>query len=934
VDPGSNVVDDGLAKVKNHIITKKKSFTQGTDPIVLPSTQRVQTDGWGDDDLDSAIDEIKVEDMGIEKEPFESQRNMINSSLQPNGTSEPKRNVDSYDRSSPTFLQRIASTSPRTSPVKSHQPIYNSMSASIAKTNSPILTSLTSPVKSSEFGSIPVSIANINNVSKTSERNFQSPQNEKVVSPTSSQTMVHARPPLSHSSNGIGVNRHGGKALSVEKELMLTSPVGFHHSNGVTNNAKPIKSPIVPEQSPTPSTAFLNKRNSSPKLLVSPKTNPGILDQPKFPLDDAYERKGFNDANMSRPLSLDESRSTSPPRNVGKNGDIFGNESVQVEQEWNITGGDTQEHSNLNAFDAIQQPFSPKKVSDTWNWQESREAAEYNQSWNQETLASELGPFTGYDESSQQKYVNQNQSIFNHENYPQEDNYNQNEHFQIGQENEQETMAYHQGEEYVRNLSAEDGYNQSEAVQQEFTHQQFESVQQQKQSDEQYQDLQDYAIESHGNSYHGQNYNQYQYDEQHISEDQAQQYPQNGYFYPETASERQNLIAPQESQEGWNQQTDFTPITQQTSSHNQKDFTLHNFQYSQSEVWNQNEAEQHSLQKRTNSPPHTHVNSVSMERTDFAQSNGQYFHNFTGLGQQENGQHAETSFQHEYQYQDSQSQYQNYQDQNSFNSGYQEQVYQEHQYQDESFRNQYYPYENQNQGHVYYEDPSLYEQHYQQTGQSYEQEHNLPLIERDPNPTSNGLYSADTFAPNNQAGETVVHQPDQHDGTNMQYDAQYQDYYQNQYEENYGYQPQQAPDYQAYDQGQLALHGNLHSSSSDPLGRDRGYSVFAFGFGGELIITYPKRQTLYQTTNNPSLNSIEKVYPGPLIFQKIEKVLFPQVIEECTDAFGKGPVCVDSKPNSQTLLVAIDDLIEKFQNRNEHVLLIMTYFKKVVLVDK
>ncbi|KAI8905145.1 Sec23-binding domain of Sec16-domain-containing protein [Gorgonomyces haynaldii] len=68
----------------------------------------------------------------------------------------------------------------------------------------------------------------------------------------------------------------------------------------------------------------------------------------------------------------------------------------------------------------------------------------------------------------------------------------------------------------------------------------------------------------------------------------------------------------------------------------------------------------------------------------------------------------------------------------------------------------------------------------------------------------------------------------------------------------------------------------------DPLGRDYGHSVAVFGFGGQMLLIRPIRQTVYVTGQNGTPVSYEKSYPGQVQLTSTSLLVHKQVLEQAS----------------------------------------------------
>jgi hypothetical protein len=122
--------------------------------------------------------------------------------------------------------------------------------------------------------------------------------------------------------------------------------------------------------------------------------------------------------------------------------------------------------------------------------------------------------------------------------------------------------------------------------------------------------------------------------------------------------------------------------------------------------------------------------------------------------------------------------------------------------------------------------------------------------------------------------------------------------------------------------------------SLDMLGRDKGHPVFSFVFGGRLLTSMPKKQTLYSTGQDNTTQSTIKTFPGPLRILDASTYISKQVLNEIETYFSHGPICPGMKPKFQALVASIDELIDKSNRADASLFIVLQYFKKVILAEK
>jgi hypothetical protein len=633
------------------------------------------------------------------------------------------------------------------------------------------------------------------------------------------------------------------KGAVTDQDLILTSSVSFHKQTSPSHPKPQSKtSPIIPKQSPTPSTTSISKMNGSPQLLVTPQF------EPEKPLSPKRVEKVATDSvpetgNVSEPIP----------------------ESVTHDPFAQIPHQDFGSHQ-----------------TDAWNWQEA-DVQNNDVGWQHEPIAQEDIQLAHQGDYASGTYQ-----------YHGDEQYQEQKHSYEYQQGEQNYSQYYTEPQQYPNEYPEPAYGEE-------TQQYYTEGYQLDQQNNQEQNFQ----------YHPDHYPEKQqqfYPDQYAGQEQLQFDANAAAYYPnysESAQPVSNEGPVSNTQEYTGQQYQTSPVRHSVPAEMDIGYPAQEQAPNGNGQWNQESTELDAYTYRNQEYPEQSGNDNSMPT----------------------GEHAE-AYAHEEHYTE-----QTFVDYNAQNyehyEGHQQNFYQE-----------------ENQQWQYQEE---YQEQYQE---SYHQ----PL--RDESQSlgqAHGFYSTETLLSRNSAANSDVFQPykfclncsKQFDldsnfcgkcGSSLQLieqaakelpneDFSAYDYQHSANQNHYDYADEPAQEFatQAYEEP----HTDTAPHLGDPLGRDRGHCVFTFGFGGQMISSFPKRQNLYQGSE-----LIEKCYPGPLRFQEAMKCIDPNVVQECVDAFGSGPLCTSSKPNAQALLSAIGDLIKKFSNRNEDILLIMNYFKSVLLADK
>jgi hypothetical protein len=676
-------------------------------------------------------------------------------------------------------------------------------------------------------------------------------QHPKPPRPPSPARMVSPQQRIADEAPAYSIQPHPTitepKSVAADQDLILTSSVSFHKQTSPVHPKPQSKtSPIIPKQSPTPSTTSISKMNGSPQLLVTPQF------QSEKPLSPKLVEEPIAEAPR-----VEEDTLTHDP-------------FAQIAQQEPETNQQTDAWNWKNANTDI--------AHDTWDHQQTV------QEGNQQNYAEEFGV-----DSHQHSYngqYGQDQPIYEH----QQDQQDHSQHYADSlqypngypQEHTEDTHNYAEGYE---NYPYDQQYTQGQ-VDLQYQQEQYQAEQQQYYSEQ-------YSAE-------GLIQNQF--------ESTNEAYFQN---YSETAQPSGGELSyghgPDYAEQYYQPSPSKNLVPDQTVSGQGQIYTDDNG----NQQWNQQES--------------TELDAYTYETQGYPMQTDEHHAMQTST-------HGE-AFTHEEYY--TEQTYANYNDQNYEKSeNHVEQYYQEDTQQwqyDEQYQESYLqPLKDEGhslvQGHGLYSTETLLSRNSATNSEPVQPYKFCTACSKTFDLDSNFCHKCGNPL---QLVEPhvaqIAEEPAVDEYTLHNYQEQSGDHY------YYGSGGNQVQDLQDQPYEQPLANGTVHPGPElgDPLGRDRGHCVFAFGFGGQMIVSFPIRQNLYHGTE-----LIEKCYPGPLNFQEAAKCIDPIVLQECVDAFGTGPLCSNSKPNAQALFSAIEDLIKKFQNRNPDVLLIMHYFKSVILVDK